>query len=187
MVQVNFSRERFFAGAVHGNKTGCPQQGVQFAATQVPRSADSSQFPGDLVKAGRFEDDLCSCVANDIAREFLAIDDQAGIPHAGRDVRIRHLAKDERAAFFRCNEISEVDSTKILNQATGFHIFRIRTSERQRVSLLNFSMQLMVANEGRREDEVRLQAILLSAIASKAAARREAPVRTWFHVVQPLT
>ena len=84
------------------------------APWQTPAACDSeathfgsvlNKLLGDLLKATRFEDDLRSCVANDIAGKFLAFDDQAGIADAGRDIRVRYLAKDKRAAFFRRDEI----------------------------------------------------------------------------------
>jgi len=89
-------------------------------STQQPLGS-LSEFLGDLVKAARLEYDLGSCVANHVSREFLAFDDQAGIADAGRDIGIRHLTHNERASFFRCDQIVEIDSTEILNQATSFH------------------------------------------------------------------
>ena len=62
----------------------------------------------------------------------------------------------------------------------------IRSSERQRVCLDELFYMTPARSEGHRDDGVGIQAILLSPIASNAAAKRDAAVRMWFHVVQPV-
>ena len=62
----------------------------------------------------------------------------------------------------------------------------IRSSERQWVSSGELFLDDSRSQVSHRDDGVGIQAILLSPIASNAAAKRDAAVRMWFHVVQPV-
>jgi hypothetical protein len=62
-----------------------------------------------------------------------------------------------------------------------------RSSERQRVSSGELFYITLARKGSYRDDEVQVQGILLNPIASNAAANREAAVRRWFQVVQPVT
>ncbi len=63
----------------------------------------------------------------------------------------------------------------------------IRSSEQQRVSSGELFYMTHAHSGGHRGHEVEIQAILLSPIVSNTAPKREATVRTWFHVVQSAT
>jgi hypothetical protein len=77
------------------------------------------EFPCDLRKAVRLEYDMRPCVADDIAVDSLLFMTKLAIAEARRDILIYH-ASNERVTFFRCDEICQFDSTKILNEGIQF-------------------------------------------------------------------